>query len=318
VNKLIRFSVLLTLILALVPLTRTGAGAQSLQPESGLVPASAEAPMAVCTPDTSDMISYWPLNDGPAATSFEDAADDPGAFDNPGACTGSGCPASIGGLIGTAFDFDGSNDGITVTDHASLNFLGTDSLTFEAWVKIEPSQLCTGNKVFIGKDNDTDSSWWLGCGFIDNPDPDPDLTIAKFHLEDQAHNDLQLLGTSAINDDAWHHIVGVRDDSVDENYLFVDGVLESSGTINYTGSFSSDPLLLASPVTLGYFIGGYRQNGLLDEVAIYKKALTLEEVQAHYNGGAGQSYCNSDPVAVNDGFSTGEDTPLGFTRAAAR
>jgi hypothetical protein len=69
-------------------------------------PGDADAPMAVCTPDTSDMISYWPLNDGSGATVFEDAADDPNGYDNPGSCSGGGCPASVAGKINTAFSFN--------------------------------------------------------------------------------------------------------------------------------------------------------------------------------------------------------------------
>lgn len=300
--------------IVLVALLLSGLGrAPAARAEPAEARVETTAPLAACTPDTSDMISYWPLNDGANATIFEDAALDTGGYDNPGACTDPGCPTSTDGLIGTAFDFDGGNDGITVADNASLNFAGTDSLTFEAWVKIPPAQTCSGNKVFIGKNNASGSAWWLGCGLIDNPEPDPDVTVAIFHLEDESHNESQIMGSSAINDDVWHHVVGVRDESSDTNYLYVDGAQENSEIMNYTGAFS-DPTLL-SPVQIGWFINGYRHDGVLDEVAIYKKALSPDEILAHYNGGAGQSYCNSDPVAVDDDLSTDEDTPLVFTGA---
>jgi hypothetical protein len=299
-----------SLALLLAGFGRGAPAVQARPAEEGREPA---ALLAACTPDTSDMISYWPLDDGPNATAFEDAALDTGGYDNPGTCTDPGCPTSAAGLIGTAFDFDGGNDGITVADDDSLNFAGTDSLSFEAWVKIENGTTCQGNKVFIGKFNGSLSyAWWLGCGLVVDGDPNS-ATIAMFHLEDDNHAFLLLKGTTPLNDNSWHHVVGVRDNASDTNYLYVDGVQENSGSKDYNGSFS-DPLLQA-PITLGFFQSGYRLNGILDEVAIYKKALSPDEIQAHYNGGAGQSYCNSAADPVDDDLETDEDAPVGFTGA---
>jgi hypothetical protein len=137
--------------------------------------------------------------------------------------------------------------------------------------------------------------------------------VANFNLRDTNGSTRSSTGTSAINDGEWHHIVAVRDNAADENRLYVDGSLEATVTSPaYLGSFESD-----GAVTMGYYqtTTSYLLNGTLDEIAIYDKALTADEIQAHYNGGAGQSLCNDAPVAGDDAFTTDEDTPLNFTAA---
>jgi hypothetical protein len=83
--------------------------------------------------------------------------------------------------------------------------------------------------------------------------------------------------------------------------MYVDGVLEASTTWDYFGTFT-----IASPLNIGYLIDGYHFMGRLDEAAIYNRALTAAEIQGHYNGGAGQSYCDDAPIvylplAINQG-----------------
>ena len=68
-----------------------------------------ESASAGCTPDADGMRAYWPFDDGPAATTFDDVIENP-AF-NDGACVGDACPTSTtSGKVSTAFIFDGAND----------------------------------------------------------------------------------------------------------------------------------------------------------------------------------------------------------------
>jgi|GEM_PF-1176387 len=260
--------------------------------------------LAACTPDTSGMSSYWPLDDGPATPprNFEDVVGS-----NPGNCAVTQtCPSSGSGKVGTAFNFDG-NDRINVADDASLNFELADSFSLEAWFKTGDD--CIGtipNRVIIGEYNGANgAAWWLGCGPDDPLSENPNI-VAIFSLRASMSGDIQLNGTAPINDNEWHHVVGVRDSNSDENLLYVDGQLANSINANntYTGTFSGPDF-----VTIGYyqsgqtppFQPGYHFIGALDEVAVYGKALSLEEIQAHYSNGMGQSYCKEAPQVVNPG-----------------
>jgi hypothetical protein len=262
------------------------------------------------------MISYWPLDDGPATPprSFEDVI-----AANDGSCqVAQNCPASGAGKIGDAFDFDG-NDRINVADDDSLNFEITDSFSLEAWIKTGDD--CIGtipNRVVIGEYNGAGgAAWWLGCG-PDDPLSENPTIVAIFSLRASMSGDIQIKGTAPINDNAWHHIVGVRDSNSDENLVYVDGQLVNSVDANnsYTGTFSGPDF-----VTIGYyqsgqtppFQPGYHFIGTLDEVAVYGKALSLEEIQAHYSDGLGQSYCKEAPQVINPGDQTNDEGDTGIS-----
>ena len=238
---------------------------------------------AQCTPDTPDMVSYWPLDDGSGATVFVDQV---GA--NDGTCTGMFCPSSVPGKVGAAFDFNGLHDRIVVADSETLNWAGDNSLSFELWVNT--AQDCTGNKVFIGKYGESNaSSWWVGCGAGG---------FVVFQLEDTDRVRKTITGTVPITDASWHHVVAVRNAAADLNTIYVDASLDVSAVVDYNGVFTN-----TSPLKLGEHNNSYFLDGVLDEVAVYTRALTLDEIEAHYNDGAGQSYCegNVSPNVVNPG-----------------
>jgi hypothetical protein len=150
-------------------------------------------------------------------------------------------------------------------------------------------------------------SWWVGC-VVNSTSGNH---VAAFNLRDTSNDRLRIFGTTPINDGAWHHIVAVRKSG--ENLLFVDGALQASQLKTYTGSLSSD-----GGVTFGTYTTSniYDFTGTLDEVAIYNKALAPEEIQMHYNAGAGQSYCNDAPVGGDDSAATGVDAPVSIPKTS--
>lgn len=91
----------------------------------------------------------------------------------------------------------------------------------------------------------------------------------------------QVFGTTNINDDQFHHLVGVRE--VDGTIrIYVDGVLQTSLA-------GAADIVVAATVWVGKANGGI---WYADEVAFYDHALTAARVAAHYaarNGWAGDS-----------------------------
>lgn len=241
------------------------------EPASELEPFTSAKELAngVCTPDAAGMRAYWPFDDGPSATTFDDVVENP-AF-NDGACTGDACPASTtSGKVGSAFVFDGSNDAVDVTDTSGLEFTIAGDLSVETWVKT--SQDCSTRKVFVGRyQADGKAAWWLGCVEGD---------VAGFHMRDSNGKESTVKGTSMINDGNWHHIVGTRDGTGNINKIYVDGVLENSGTPAFTGTLS----FTAKDITIGYFEPApfYWLAGTLDEMVLYDQALSAEYISGHY------------------------------------
>ncbi|MHC4214309.1 MAG: LamG domain-containing protein, partial [Planctomycetota bacterium] len=82
-------------------------------------------------------------------------------------------------------------------------------------------------------------------------------------------------GTSEVRTGEWVYICVTRD-SDNKVCIFVNGELEKSSVVNTESSF------LHSAKIGGDTIDGEWFNGLIDEVAIYNKALSIEEIQRLY------------------------------------
>jgi len=85
-----------------------------------------------------------------------------------------------------------------------------------------------------------------------------------------------------ILDSEWHFIVGVRDD-VHQTKLYVDGTLVDTNVnpeLGYVQTYSP-----SSPIFIGYdnSYGDRYNDGDMDELRVYNRALSPEEVEALYN-----------------------------------
>ena len=271
---------------------------QTAQADS-TAPASVEANSAVasCTLDTTGAISYWPL-DETSGTSFTDTV---GVVYN-GSCSGDSCPSTITGTNnGGQFFFDTDSDVISAGGF-TYNFTAVQDLSVGIWVKT--TQVCDGNKVFIGryKNLNTDGSWWLGCV----PGSTPGEGVARFHMRDSDDVARIVTGSTPINNGEWHYIVGVRDGSGDTNKLYVDGNLEATETSpTFTGNFTS-----SAPLTMGAYDEptDYYFNGTLDEAAVYGTALSESFINTYIT-----TNC-SFPIDIRDvAFDTGKNIPIEIT-----
>ena len=123
--------------------------------------ASAPAvPDAVCTPDITSMLSYWPLDE--TSPDFIDIING-----NNGSCTN--CPEAMPGLLGNAQQFT-PNDGIVIAETAGyeLSWLSGESFSFEMWVNFAEDCSADGgdpNRVFFGRYRGAptgQAQWWVG------------------------------------------------------------------------------------------------------------------------------------------------------------
>ena len=103
-----------------------------------------------------------------------------------------------------------------------------------------------------------------------------------------------------LTDGRVHHVVASYDAASGRKAIFVDGLLR------YSRQFPPDTQIMSggtSPLTIGNIFGGWETfNGVIDEVAIYNRALADEEVAAHWsNVKQQQSYfeVQVDPAALD-------------------
>ena len=94
-------------------------------------------------------------------------------------------------------------------------------------------------------------------------------------------------------DGTWQHVVGVCNGPTGEWLLYVNGQQIASGTVPTTLITTAHEVTLAArqSASAAYDFGW---NALLDEVAIYDKALSADQVLAHYNA----RYGNNTPPLV--------------------
>lgn len=181
------------------------------------------------------------------------------AGDNNGKFRGGATTAP--GIIGDAFSFDNGDDLVEVADAPSLNI--TDSITIAAWFKMSAP-----------------TNW--GMIVIKEPGPPhPGYALIvndrlRVHCE-IIKEDPEIAGYisahTPIEVDEWYHGACVYDGS--STKVYVNGEME--GVEEYRGGIGANDV----PLRIG---DNFR--GLIDEVRVYPRALSDEELKAIYEEGA--------------------------------
>ncbi len=162
--------------------------------------------------------------------------------------------------FGERLNFDG------VDDYAEAGLPVSDDFTLEFWLK-------TSQVSLVG------ASWDLGSGLVD-----ADVSGVQNDFGTSLLNDKLAFGvvsdtiqsTSSINDDVWHHVAVTRRQSDGAMAIFIDGILETTGT----GSTNS----LDDATTLR--IGKLNSDsnpfaGFIDEVRVWNVVRTPVEIEAN-------------------------------------
>jgi hypothetical protein len=183
-----------------------------------------------------------------------------------------GEPAFVEGQAGMALELDGVDDHVNLGNPAVLDF-GTGDFTISGWVNLTTTERAT---VYAkGGDNSGGIRYTLAMGEAN----DNRMTLTTD--DDSAKR--QARGGTVVNDGEWHHVVGMR--SGDTSLVFVDG--DKDGAIDLpegydlSGSSQANALLGAitdaqdpTGATLEKFF-----TGILDEVAVYDRALSGGEIR---------------------------------------
>ncbi len=195
-----------------------------------------------------------------------------------GTCAAVGCPTQTTGQIDNAKDFSGTQ-GIDVTDTTTFNRAADASFTISFWMKTNVrSTDASHNNVMMGQKstaNGTGLGWFIGVNGVNNND---NGTII-FGLNDS--NDTgytTATSTTVVDNNAWHHVVCVRDAAANENRIYVDGNLSGTLAHTYDANFNHN-----APVTFGYLDwNNYIYQGSLDEVSVFDGALSEAQIKKYY------------------------------------
>ena len=176
-----------------------------------------------------------------------------------------------------AYDFDGTNDYVTMGDVLDTQIWTSGLWSVAGWLKVKAGQTQANlimkyfgnNREFIVDVNDRGSGIkaefvYAGAG---------DASIIRF-----------LVGDTTLNANQWYHIAVEFDNSrtSDEmGKIWVDGVAQNTTVLSSAGTVTNIPNLSASlsmgAAVQGASSGGYR-SGYSDDIRAYDRALTQAEI----------------------------------------
>ena len=219
---------------------------------------------------TTGLVAYYPFNGN---------ADDQSGNEHNGTVDGATLVADRFGHINSAYRFDG-NDKISIPDDPSLHL---QSLTLSAWVKPAVDMADGQQRVILSKEKQgTAGGYYLA--YTRNADK---VGAVNFKIMSQGGPATGYHSTFFVTDLAagqWYHIVGTYDGT--SRKLYIDGVLKKAITETITLFHDSEPIQIGvqAPGQGGFW------NGLIDEVRIYDRALTEDEIQQLYHEGEYKIY----------------------------
>ena len=221
-----------------------------------------------CRPLLPGVVGWWP-GEG-------DANDLVGT--NHGILRG-GATADTNAFIGTGFSFNGTNKYVEIPNAPELN---PAELSVECWVRFDNldapgTSTYVGQQYLVFKQNSRSSDFE---GYVLSKDRTAD-DIILWEVSSASGQLVRIDSVSPVTTNQWYHLVGVRG----SNYiqLYFNGVLEAQTNVNFPQDYGDQPLYFG---TSGQAYWDRKLNGLLDEILLYNRALSAEEVAQLYNAGA--------------------------------
>jgi prepilin-type N-terminal cleavage/methylation domain-containing protein len=221
------------------------------------------------------LVGYWSFDEGTGTIAYDYSGNGNNGtlYSSLTICSNpptSGCPQWTTGKVGGALNFDGNNDYISIPDSSSLKL--ATSVTIALWFKMAdyPPPPPPGGYDwynFVNKGRYTDS---YGLMYYRGGS----LGSFTFYLKGVTPATVSFSFTPSLNQ--WYFIVCTWDGN--NAKIFLDGVQKTS--VPTTGNLYISTNQLRISLDTG---NTYPFNGTIDEVRIYNRALSGEEIQALYN-----------------------------------
>jgi hypothetical protein len=167
--------------------------------------------------------------------------------------------------FGSAVDVDGSSGTVVVPRDDRMN-VGDGEFSVAAW--IHPRQLKQGGIVCLGKYN------WTHGWYFDMPNGNGVIRIETVAPNNQSNGTVQS-PPGILKPNQWQHVAAVVRRDPNETELFVNGYKVAEGKIG-EGNLDNPSVNLH----IGRIQDSQLFNGMIDEVRIYRRALSLAEIQA--------------------------------------
>ena len=212
---------------------------------------------------SDNLIGWWKLDDGFGTTVTDSISSRNGTLQN------SDGDEWVPGVIGGGLDINATdtNDYVTISDDDIFDFEDTESFTVSAWIKTSINPPGTNTKFVYKRSGLTFYTLQLQAGYR-----------PQIELRSEEGSGFNATASSNVMDGQWHHLVGGVDRTTGTSFIYVDGVLEG------TNGSASGNIRTATDLQIGVS-GNENLQGEIDDVRIYNKALSGEEVDGLFGQG---------------------------------
>jgi len=195
------------------------------------------------------------------------------------------------GKINNAIYFDGIDDYAQITDDGTLDLNSDFSISF--WMRSATSG-----------SNDSMIEKWQSTGARNFVIFQGSSGVLIAQVSDGTA--VNIIGSTDLSDDAWHHVVFVRDRTGDNQLkLYVDNSSDATPVTDGRGTITNNAV-----VAVGRRSNGTQHwQGYIDDLRFYDKALSTEEISAIYNSDSGTETSTlgglgPGPLTITDGTDT--------------
>ncbi len=214
------------------------------------------------TPSTRDLglVGSWKFDEGNGITADDSSGNSNTGtlFNNPTWQSSTNCKS------GVCLSFDGSDDYVDVGNKSSLD--PTQEATIIVWVKFNQLPSAAGRHMAIATKSGTAADFDIQAQ--NNND--------KFYF--YVANGLNVISNTAIQTGQWYFVAATYK-AYESLKMYINGSLENTTNISTARNTNSNSFQIAQSA-----VWGSRQlNGLIDEVRVYNRALSADEVKTLYD-----------------------------------
>lgn len=227
---------------------------------------------------SNGLVGYWPFNGN---------ANDESGNGNNGTPNGTTLTTDRFGNANSAYNFDGFLNNIEIPQNANLNL--TQSMSISMWFKLEPKIGISGaGHHLIVKGSNFTNEYSI---VVSNDE----LNIG---FNKQGVQPIAISPVNMIDYDVWYQVVAVY--NYPTAYIYINGNIVSQGDISAPFSSSNSSLYLGT--INGNQGADFVTKGKIDDVGIWNRALSQQEITNMYNGVNYSDTCNAVSGSLTQGL----------------
>ena len=211
-------------------------------------------------------LAYWRLGETTGILAFDYWGGHPAFYSNvlQGAASGALSQDDDGGVV-----VMGAGSFVRTLEVQPFNFTGTQPFTLAAWVNVNQFPTSNGRARLFSNRWLVGGTGGYGLAFLNNNT----LRFTGFGVADADAS------VSSFTAGQWYHVAAVRSNTT--VYLYINGVLANSGTVNNINP-TIYPLQLGGNPNFASATDGESLDGSVDDAAVFNRALSSSEISALY------------------------------------